>query len=899
MKRCFSLALILALFGTSIASPTLAESPEALSAAVEAEVTPAETAGDTGLTVEGMEAAPEADAPAAMEPVDEAPAPESAASPYARVQTDSAVFVGPDAAQALATVSGGSVVLILSRDSMTRVALYTERGMLTGYMDPACLAALDSAEHAAYMDAASGQPVALYGDNLELPLALVACAFAEAGQSDEAAPETVEPAAAEPEAPDAAPETVEPAATEPEAPAAVPEIVEPAAAEPETPVAVPETVEPAAAEPEAPAAAPETVEPAATEPEVPAAAPVIIEPVAPEIPAEMTAMPGDAAVMAPAADSAAQATEAAAVAAVPATGIRLNAEAITIGKKETFIGLAAVAVPDGSILPAVTWRSENPKYVKVDAATGAVTGVKVGSAHVYASFEGGAEAGCLVTVAKAPSKVALNVSKLTMGSGGMTSQLTWSLPRGGVTNSVTFSSNKPAVVTVDANGLITSVNPGTATITVKTHNGKSAKCKVTVVPAPVSIAFAASPLSLAVGQTLSIGASALAANGKATEAAISYYIDPSSPDAGCVALDPATGAISGVRKGQAVITAVAYNGVVASCVVTVSAAPASIQFSDAAITIGVKENFTGLQVEMAPMPGETEYASALAWTVSNKKIVRVDEATGAIVGLKKGSCTVTATTVNGLTASCSVTVAKAPGKLSLIPSTGTLEVGQTGQYKVKFSKGAGGSVTFVTSDPSIATIDDDGVVTAVSPGTVAIGVQSYNGKKAAAKLTVTKASVSLPVDENINVDSTTSAYNDGMSSAEKLEYVIYIAQTQKGKPYKYGGGYSKESDPSGFDCSGLVYWCFLHIGIKVEASAYRQGYDESLPKITNAAELKRGDIVCFNTNENDSDESDHTGIYLGNGQFIHASSSAKKVMVSTLASGYYSRTFSWGRRVLP
>ena len=128
--------------------------------------------------------------------------------------------------------------------------------------------------------------------------------------------------------------------------------------------------------------------------------------------------------------------------------------------------------------------------------------------------------------------------------------------------------------------------------------------------------------------------------------------------------------------------------------------------------------------------------------------------------------------------------------------------------------------------------------------------------------------------------------------------MIYCAQNQIGKPYIYGSGY-KGGTPNGFDCSGLVYWSFMHINKKVKDSAYRQGYDNSMPKISSAAQLKRGDIVCFNTvSDGTNDLSDHTGIYLGNGYFIHASSSAKKVVTSTLSSGYYSRTFSWGRRVL-
>ena len=62
------------------------------------------------------------------------------------------------------------------------------------------------------------------------------------------------------------------------------------------------------------------------------------------------------------------------------------------------------------------------------------------------------------------------------------------------------------------------------------------------------------------------------------------------------------------------------------------------------------------------------------------------------------------------------------------------------------------------------------------------------------------------------------------------------------------------------------------------------------------SELERGDLVCFDTVV-DNDLSDHVGIYLGKGWFIHASSVAKMVIVSDLSTGYYNRVFSWGRRI--
>ena len=140
--------------------------------------------------------------------------------------------------------------------------------------------------------------------------------------------------------------------------------------------------------------------------------------------------------------------------------------------------------------------------------------------------------------------------------------------------------------------------------------------------------------------------------------------------------------------------------------------------------------------------------------------------------------------------------------------------------------------------------------------------------------------------------SNTSSYSGSMTAAEKLEYVIYCAQQQLGKPYVYGS-----TGPNSFDCSGLSTFAFKKIGISLKRSAYAQGYDSSYSKIEGVGNLRRGDLVFFNT-VTDSDLSDHVGIYLGSGCFIHASSGGHKVVVSNLTSGYYNRVFSWGRRIL-
>ena len=129
------------------------------------------------------------------------------------------------------------------------------------------------------------------------------------------------------------------------------------------------------------------------------------------------------------------------------------------------------------------------------------------------------------------------------------------------------------------------------------------------------------------------------------------------------------------------------------------------------------------------------------------------------------------------------------------------------------------------------------------------------------------------------------------TASDKIEKVINTGLQQLGKTYVYG-----TSGPNTFDCSGFTTYCYRQVGVSLGRSAYAQGYGKGT-KIETVGELRRGDIVCMNT-LTDSDLSDHVGLYLGGGKFIHASSAAGKVIISSITSGYYNRVFSWGRRVV-
>ena len=123
-----------------------------------------------------------------------------------------------------------------------------------------------------------------------------------------------------------------------------------------------------------------------------------------------------------------------------------------------------------------------------------------------------------------------------------------------------------------------------------------------------------------------------------------------------------------------------------------------------------------------------------------------------------------------------------------------------------------------------------------------------------------------------------------------IDKLITLAKSKLGDSYEYAA-----AGPNHFDCSGFVYYVFKENGITIPRTSLLQS--EGAKKL-NRRELKRGDILSFDTY--DRKHINHSGIYLGNGKFIHSSSGkAYGVTISELDKGFYKDKFRWGVRKLP
>ena len=116
------------------------------------------------------------------------------------------------------------------------------------------------------------------------------------------------------------------------------------------------------------------------------------------------------------------------------------------------------------------------------------------------------------------------------------------------------------------------------------------------------------------------------------------------------------------------------------------------------------------------------------------------------------------------------------------------------------------------------------------------------------------------------------------------EQIISFAQTKLGSPYVWGA-----TGPNTFDCSGFVGYVFQKAA-NVNLPRVSSSQATFKPKIA-SMDMEKGDLVFFETTG--KGRISHVGIYMGNRQFIHASSGRKRVTISSLDSSFYNKTFRW------
>jgi len=123
--------------------------------------------------------------------------------------------------------------------------------------------------------------------------------------------------------------------------------------------------------------------------------------------------------------------------------------------------------------------------------------------------------------------------------------------------------------------------------------------------------------------------------------------------------------------------------------------------------------------------------------------------------------------------------------------------------------------------------------------------------------------------------------------------MVDLAMEFLGTRYVYGA-----SGPKSFDCSGFTMYLCKQFGISMPHSATSQWLSGKGMQLRSVSDMQPGDLVFFcDPTRSDGKACSHCGVYIGDGKFIHASSSKAKVVISDLTSGYYNRYFVGGLRM--
>jgi uncharacterized protein YjdB len=414
---------------------------------------------------------------------------------------------------------------------------------------------------------------------------------------------------------------------------------------------------------------------------------------------------------------------------VQTDGVQLskdNLELVLDTEKATG-NITAKVLPD-TLVQDVTYVSSDPAVATVDD-NGLVTAVSKGTATITVTDTYKNSSTCAVTVKQgvtAETSISPTSVELVLGSANETAQITVTPNEGADDVNVGYESSDSKVFTVDSNGLVTAKGDGTASVTITVNGAGESQVTKTV---PVSVT------SIVTGLTLTESL-ALTLNTDNSEADLAYTVTPAgkavsfvSSDKDVVTVD-GSGHVTAVGKGNATITATAGN-FSQVCNVNVSAAPASIQVSPNRINLGVGESQT-IDITVDPN-ADTQTDVTASANKANVASWDILADTATITGVAEGETVITFTTENGEQATCTVQVVSSVAQVASVSLPASAWVMNTEGASLNLAANASvmpnnadQTLTWTSSDPSVAKVDENGVVTPVAVGSATITATAVN-----------------------------------------------------------------------------------------------------------------------------------------------------------------------------
>ncbi len=427
----------------------------------------------------------------------------------------------------------------------------------------------------------------------------------------------------------------------------------------------------------------------------------------------------------------------------PVSGIEMSPKEveITVGSEYQ---LTLIFNNDTGTIPdnlEVKWVSSDENIATVEKSTmvnGLVKAKNGGDVVISAiTVDGIVVAACKVHVRVPVTGIELTKDKVECSMSLATYQLSYTItPEGaGVNTAVTWESSNPAVATVDRNGLVTFVSPGKATIICQTvDTGVDGvnlidTCEFYINQPVTEVVLDYNEHTMKIGETFRL--TALVTPDDATNKTLIWKSSDTS-----VATVDETGNITAIGSGSATIICQSEDsGVFDFCNVSVYQPVTGITINTHEMTVR-KGTVFWLNATVEP---EDAWNKTVVWASSDEAIATVDQ-TGMVTAVEPGECVITATSADSAVVDkCTVIVTEPVTGISLNYTNASIYTGEKLVLipTVTPVDADNKAVTYMSSDPSVATVDTNGIVTGVSGGSAIILVTTVErGLVASCKVTV-------------------------------------------------------------------------------------------------------------------------------------------------------------------
>ena len=425
----------------------------------------------------------------------------------------------------------------------------------------------------------------------------------------------------------------------------------------------------------------------------------------------------------------------------PVSGISLSKSSASMYVGDSPLALTATITPSNASDKSVVWSSSDASVASVTAGSGldaTVTPVAAGTATITVSTQDGKfSASCVLTVMQHVTGVSISKSSLTLYTGQTETLSAQVKPDDATDTRLTWSSSDKTVATV-ANGKVTALKAGSVQIRVTTFEGGFQDvCNLTVKQHVTGLDLSHSTRTIYLGQTVTMTATVLPSD--ASDKSVTW----TSSNSDIVSVTQ-NGSVTANAMGEAEITATSNDGGFSkSRKVTViePLVPAtSLTLTPKTMSLNIGESGS---LELQILPNDCN--EILEWKSSDPSVATVND--GDIKALAAGTTTIT---VRGSNTSASATVTVidpyAVTGVTLDRTTLSLEMGETATLvaTVLPEDARDKTVTWSSGNTAVATVDQQGKITTVSPGTAQITVTTKDGSfSASCALTVVERIVPI------------------------------------------------------------------------------------------------------------------------------------------------------------